>query len=191
MGTRIAPWAMVALVVTVGHATAGLLPANFAMTAEGGDKYRYTYGVKLQSGGILQSGDYFTIIDFDGFVNGSNTQSAGFSFSSSMSGPTPAGLSPTDDPHIPNLTWTYSGNDSTGPLELGSFTAVSNLNTTGDSAFAAQSHRLVGEQLETDVTQKNVPIPAPCHELPEPSSWVMLAAGIPVVLTFRRLCRRV
>jgi hypothetical protein len=187
MGYR---FGLLALLMTVGHAAAGLVPVNFAFNDEGGDKYRYTYGVQLQSGSVHKSGDYFTIYDFDGFVPGSNTQPAGFTFSAPMTGPKTVA---NDNPNIPNATWTYTGSDMVGPNDLGNFSAVSKYNTTANDTFAGETHRQSDGQIDPTATDRQMPVPAmvncDVHMVPEPSSIYLFAAAIPVVFGVRRFGR--
>jgi len=187
MGYRFALFALIALLMSVGHSTAGLLPTNFAFNDEGGDKLRYTYGVQLRNDSVLKSGDYITIYDFDGFVPGTNTQTAGFTFSAPMTGPKAVA---NDNANIPNLTWTYTGTDMVGPTDLGSFSAVSKYNTTADSTFTGQTHQSDG-QIDMSSADRQMPAPAmtTCHMVPEPSSVYLFAAAIPVVLGLRRFRR--
>ncbi|MFO0824073.1 MAG: hypothetical protein U0792_13335 [Gemmataceae bacterium] len=120
------------LFASAEQATAGLVPIQVSVTPDAG-MYRYTYAVKLPTDAVLRPGDYFTIYDFDGFVPGSATASgsaysSNWTFSSNPVGPTPAGVGPTDNPSITNLTWTYNGpqigeNSSLG-LELLGLVAI-------------------------------------------------------------------
>ncbi len=193
MGIRIGVGTLIALTFMIGHAKAGLLPVQFAMSPEGADSYRYTYSVRLQSDSVLKPGDYFTIFDFDGLAGSSNTQPAGFNFSSSATGVTPSHLSPDDDPQLSNLTWTYTGAEAVGPGNLGDFTAVSRFKTTATDSFTGQTHRESDGLLDGNVTVTKVPVPSmpTCHQVSEPGTWLLIALGIPLAIGFRLLRRRV
>jgi hypothetical protein len=188
MVRRIGVIAVVAIAAMGGQAAAGLLPAYMGMTPEG-DNYRYTYSVQLQSGSVLKSGDYFTIFDFAGMVGGTNTQPAGFKFSTVVTGPTPEFVNPADDAMTANATWTYTGSETIGPSELGEFSLVSRYDMTNNDSFAAQTHRQDGLP-NGNVTDTNVPVPTCYQHVPEPSTLIMVIAGVPLALGLRRMRRR-
>jgi hypothetical protein len=171
-----------------GHAAAGLLPVHVEVTPAGAD-YRYTYSIQLQSGAVLQSGDYFTIFDFAGLVPTPVAQSIGFGYGTATAGPVPSRLNPLDDAGVANLTWTYQGETKTGPLDLGDFSAVSHYGHTTDGAFAAQTHRQVDGHVNANVTDTRVPVPM-APGVPEPSSLVLVMLGLPLALALSRLARR-
>lgn len=178
-----------ALMLFAGKTHAGLLPASTVSAV--GENFRHEYDIGLESGSMLKPGDYFTIYDFAGFVGDTNQQPAGFTFSSSNSGPTPSGVLPSDDGGVSNLTWTYTGGETIGPADLGKFSAVSHYGQTAEDSFSGLSHRTVGGHLNSNITDTEVPVPvAPdmCHHhVPEPSTLVLLAAGLPVMLGMRKL----
>jgi hypothetical protein len=190
MGFRFGLFAFAAVMMAVGHAAAGLVPVNFGFNDDGGDKYRYSYGVQLQPGSTLKSGDYITIYDFQGLVPGSNTQPAGFTFSAPMTGPKTVA---NDNASIPNLTWTYTGSDLNGPVNLGSFSAVSNYNTTADDVFTGQTHNQSDGKIDATQADRTMPVPSMtnCHmpSVPEPSSIYLFAAAVPFVYGLRRFRR--
>lgn len=108
-----------------GSAQAGLLPLT-ATAVPDGDAYRYTYGVMLTSNSTLQAGDNFVIYDFNGFLDGSNTQPVGFDFTAMNLGGNLGRTVPNDNPEMPNLIWTYTGDTPlVGQIGLGNFTALS------------------------------------------------------------------
>ena len=108
-----------------GSAQAGLLPLTATAVPDGED-YRYTYGVMLTSNSTLQKGDNFVIYDFNGLVDRSNSQPAGFEFSAMNLGGNPGRTVPNDNPDMPNLVWTYTGDTPlVGQIGLGNFTAMS------------------------------------------------------------------
>ncbi|MCE9530495.1 MAG: PEP-CTERM sorting domain-containing protein [Planctomycetes bacterium] len=166
---------------------AGLLPINVNTTKEG-DNYRYSYGVVLTSDSILRNGDYFTIYDFDGMVANSNSQPAGFTFSSENTGPTPTGILPVDSPSISNATWTYTGPDTlVGQSGIGNFVVESQYGSTVDGLFTAQTHRQVDGKTDANITETEVPVPT---GVPEPASLALIGIGVPIATLFRYLRRR-
>jgi hypothetical protein len=174
--------------MAAGEASAGLLPVHVGVTPEGRD-FRYAYSIQLQSGAVLQPGDYFTIFDFAGLLPNHQAQPVGFDYASSPTGPTPARLNPVDDAGLANLTWTYSGATISGPLDLGAFSAVSQYGETTDGAFTGQTHRQVDGHLNGNITDTRVPVPV-APGVPEPSSWILVIAGLPVLIGLNWLRRQ-
>ncbi len=185
-------WGAVVLLLAVESAQGGLLPVHVGVAREGTD-YRYTYSVMLESDTVLKPGDYFTVYDFAGLVNGANLGPANFAYSTSNSGPTPTGVLPSDDPNVANLTWTYTGAQSAvGQLALGDFSAKSRYGSTRDDSFTGQTHRTVDGHLNSNITDTQVPVPTAHHcGVPEPTSIALLALGIPFALGARALRRRI
>jgi len=183
MGKRF--WLGVLLLLALtGQAAAGLLPVHCNVTPEGAD-FRYTYSIQLQSGAVMQPGDYFTIFDFAGLTPSPVAQPAGFDYATANSGPVPAKLDPVDDGGVANLTWTYHGDPLTGPAALGEFSAVSQFGQQTDGDFAAQTHRQVDGHVNANVTDTRVPVPAP-PGVPEPSSFLLVLLGLPLALLLVR-----
>jgi hypothetical protein len=189
-----------------GSAQAGLLPLT-ATAVPDGSNFRYTYGVMLTSNSTLQNGDQFVIYDFNGLVPGSATQPTGFSFSTANTGGNPGRTVPNDNPEMPNLVWTYTGDTPlVGQIGLGNFTALSTkpeASVTTDFVSRTQVEDPNGEIRDednithtkapsgTDVQPPPVVDPPPVVEppagVPEPSSLILLAAGLPLVAGARAL----
>lgn len=175
--------------MSVGAVQAGLLPTEVTHHAEG-SAYRFSYGVTLTSDLELHPGDFFTIYDFAGFVPGSNSQPANFTFSSALMGPTPNNLAPSDDPSVVNLTWTYNGPVTTvGQEMLGNFTALSVYGNTQEDSFTARTHRVLGGSVDANITDTTVPVPCG-PQVPEPTSLLLIAAGVPFCAAARWMKKR-
>lgn len=200
-----------------GPAQAGLLPLT-ATAVPDGDNYRYTYGVMLTSNSTLQPGDQFVIFDFNGYVAGSNNQPLGFSFSSMNTGGNLGRTVPNDNPEMPNLVWTYTGDTPlVGQIGLGNFSALSvypEASVTTDFVSRTQVEDPNGEIRDEDnITQTKAPsgtdiVPPPPVDppvdspppvdpsvdppagVPEPSSMILLAAGLPLVAGARAVRNR-
>ena len=138
--------------------------------------------------------DFFTIYDFVGFIPGSNTQPANWSFQSLDEGTTPGSVLPGDDPEIPNLTWWWTGPKVTGPVEvangLGLFTAKSIYGVVhlGDFAADATKHDPVNVNIDGMVQQTVGSVSVPT--VPEPSTFVLLGAGLIGAVAMRRRARK-
>ena len=184
-------------------AHAGLLPLSATVTPDG-DNYRYTYGVMLTSNSTLQNGDQFVIYDFNGLVASSNSQPGGFSFSTTNLGGNPGRTVPNDNPAMPNLVWTYTGDTPlVGQIGLGNFAALSTLPESNVSTdFVSRTHvedpsgdvraedNITGTKAPsgTDIQPPPIdPVDPPVSGVPEPSSLILLAAGAPLLLGARYL----
>ena len=131
------------------------------VTAIGGD-FAWNYTVTLTQDENALTTDFFTIYDFGGFVPGQNSQPTGWTFTASLLGTTPTNVTPTDDPTLWNLTWTYTGDTLNGPQTLGLFTAVSDTNLAQTGQFASQATRAVGDLAGTKIDNiGNVAVPVP------------------------------
>jgi len=168
------------IVLGAGQVKAGLLPVSSAV-APSGSQFTYTYGVVLTSDSVLKSGDFFTIYDVNGLVAGSNQQPAGFTFSSSNVGPTPVGTTPTDNPNIANVTWTYTGPTViAGQVGLGNFMFNSTIGATTTGFFTGLTQREVDGKNDANITTTTVPVPVSAG-IPEPASLALAAIGLPLV----------
>ena len=188
---RLTPLLATALALGLAaEARAGLLPTSVTVVPEAGN-FRWTYAVVLPTDMQLQSHDYFTIYDFAGRVPGGELVPDGWALSVAVGGGTPDRLNPSDDPGVPNLTWTYTGPTVvTGQLGLGNFWAVSSLGEDRGQpgAFASQTHRTTDGLGERNLTETLVPAgpsggpPA----APEPGTLILAGLGLPIAGLLRR-----
>jgi len=175
-------------------ARAGLVPVQVSVVPDGG-MYRFTYAIVLPTDSVLRPGDYFTIYDFDGFVDGSqmasgSAYSPNWTFSASKTGPTPSGVAPDDNPDITNLTWKYTGAEINidASVGLGNFWALSLYPDTTDSWFTASTGTSSGVP-DHNVTPTIVPVPkapgTPPPGVPEPTTLALAGLGLPFLVAFR------
>jgi hypothetical protein len=174
-------------------ASAGIIPASVTVTPEAGN-FRWTYAIVLPTDMKLQAGDYFTIYDFGGLVPNSNVQPANWAFSTTNSGPVPPGLSPSDNPSLPNLTWTYNGATiPSGQIGLGNFWAVSTNSTSVTVAFTAQNPQASTGQSDRNIVDTLAPAPGsvtPPSGVPEPTTLALAALGLPLMGAARLIRRK-
>lgn len=178
--------ATLVVLLVAAPAQAGLLPVRVSVTPEGTD-FRWTYAILLQDGSQLQAGDYFTIYDFGGYLDGTNSQPDGWTFSSANVGTTPDRLNPDDDASLPNLTFTYSGSTIDGWDGLGNFWVLSQYQDTADEHFTAQTHRTQDGMPDSNITETLVPVPVgPQPTVPEPATLALAGLGLPFIALARR-----
>ncbi len=171
---------IVALIALIGVAAlrADIIP-SFAGTSPGsGTNTVWNYSINITSDQQVTTGDFFTIYDFGPFILGSNTQPSGWTFSSSLSTPPPAGTNPPDNPTLANLTWTYTGSATipTG-TNLGGFSVTQatslfqEVPPTKNGYFAAQGTRISSQGTKINNVGQ-IPVPVP---IPEPTTLSLLA----------------
>ena len=156
------------------------------VTPVGGGDFSWNYSATLTQDENVVRHDFFTIYDFGSIAPGSNTQPTGWTFSQALIGPTAALTSPTDNPSILNLTWTYTGTTPiNGSAALGVFSVITGTDQLKTGQFTAQATRNSGPDAGTKISNVgNVAVP-----VPEPSALfpiLSLCAAIGVDRFFRR-----
>jgi hypothetical protein len=175
--------------MVASSAQAGLLPTQVTVVPDGGN-FRWTYAIVLPTDMQLQAGNYFTIYDFNGYVDGS-IAGANSDWTATVvnSGVTPALVNPNDDPNTPNLVFTYTGATiPAGQLGLGNFVALSTFSQKTESDFAAETFRSSDGLKDSNITTTDVPV-GQLSNVPEPATLALAALGLPM-LGLARLRRK-
>jgi hypothetical protein len=165
-------------------ARADIIPTLDSITGSS-PNFTWNYSANVTVDQTVNSGDFFTIYDFSSIMPTTTTQPSGWTFSTALVGPTAALTSPTDDPTLWNLTWTYSGAPISGSAALGMFSVVTSTDQLKDGQFTAQATRNSGPNAGTKVSNigvVSVPVPEPSALFP----ILSLAAAIGVDRFFRR-----
>ncbi len=192
------------LVVAAGlavacSARADIIPTLSTVSPTSGVDFTWNYRATLTedenavSGGA-NGGDYFTIYDFGGFVLGTNSQPAGWTFTFSLVGTTPPKVLPTDDPAIYNLTWHYVGGaglpaEIAGPTSLGMFSADSTTDLLRQGQFTAEATKNTDPFARTPIDNIGsiaVPIPEMSALLPMIGICGFAAIGLASSWLWRR-----
>ena len=140
-------WAA-AVVVVVAGAAVPARAAHLSVTKieKGADgTATYTFKLKVDAGTTAEVGDFVTVYNFFGFVEGSVKAPAGWEFSSEQFGKTPALngyplVLPVDVPGTPNLTLTCKQPVKGGGGDL-TFTAKTRVTKTVTGLYTAQVTR--------------------------------------------------
>ena len=135
---------------SLASAASIIVQSDVAQSASDGTGGLYGYDVSLSAGSTIQTGDFFTLIDF-GSLFGSSAPAGWVASSPLQTTFTAPPLNtipniPFDDAGIANVTFTYTGlstiDNSTGVvnLSIGDFTATSDATLDALISFGAQDH---------------------------------------------------
>src|SRR5437899_1350441 len=89
-------------------ARADIIPTLSSVTGSS-PTFTWNYSANVTVDETVNAGNFFTIYDFSSIMPTTTTQPSGWTFSTALVGQTAALTTPTDDPSMWNLTWTYSG----------------------------------------------------------------------------------
>jgi len=184
-----------AAALLIGNAVkADIIPVfNVATPVGGGCEFSYTVSVATDS--RVNTDDYFTIYDFNGYIAGSEFAPVDWAITVQAVGITPPSQIVADNPGVVNLTFKYTGAGTIfGPATVGGTGAFG-----ADSVFCGEN---VGGQYASS-THKNNPGKADDNtpqqnqgflvtpSVPETSSLMLLVPGlVPLGMMLRRRVRK-
>jgi len=181
----------------VGNAVkADIIPVFNASTPVGGGT-EFSYNVSIASGSRVNTGDFFTIYDFNGYIAGSEFAPADWSISVQNVGVTPAGQLLIDDAGVVNITFTYSAAATLfGPINpvggIGAFGADSTsaaIHALGQ--YASQAHKNNPGKPDDNTFQSNQGFVVTPARVPETSALMLMVPGlVPLGIMLRRRARK-
>jgi hypothetical protein len=198
----VAALAGVALLMGTTESRAGYAASlvGGAPTAAGGGLWEYDYSVSvtLNSGEVVNPGDFFRIYDFNGYVSAGTVAKplpANWAVSSTNTVdsvnnqviPPNVILQKGDDPGIKNITFSYSGAAITAGGNLGTFAIISTIGpTTTLKDFVGQTTNTTTSAPTPIGTILQIGVP-----VPEPTSLISVGIGaILFGIGFGRRARR-
>jgi hypothetical protein len=185
-----------AAALLIGNAVqADIIPVfNVATPVGGGTEFSYNVSVAADS--RVNTGDYFTIYDFNGYIAGSEFAPVDWTISVQALGITPASQIVLDNPGVVNLTFTYAGAGTIfGPVDpvggVGAFGADSVLSgeQTGGQ-YSSSTHKNNPGKTDDNTPQQNQGFTV-TPAVPETSSLMLLVPGlVPLGMMLRRRARK-
>lgn len=159
---------LVALGTSICVAYGDIIPTLSSVTGSS-PNFTWNYSANVTVNETINHGDFFTIYDFSSIMPTTTTQPTGWTFSTALVGPTPGLVTPTDNPNLWNLTWTYTGTTAIpGAAALGVFSAVTNTDQMKTGQFTAEATRSndpQGTKID-NIGQVSVPVPESTSLLP-------------------------
>jgi len=178
----------IVLILIAGCIFSDLASASISVVLDGtpvfnGTDFTWTYSADLGSeeviGGSVLS--YFTIYDFVG-LDSVVSAPTGWTYSEQLTGVTPSGVVPSDNPGIENITFDYIGAEVDGSQSLGDFVLTSSdgaLNTNGNFSFQTGSNEIETKFQAPDesIDQGIGRVTVPTAITPEPKLGSLIALG--------------
>ncbi len=150
---------------------------NSSVVAEGAN-WRWHYTAQSTAIETIESGHFFRIYDFAGYVPDSIIAPEGWTASTALSNPTPPPnvlINLGDDSEITNLIFTYTGFAIPGQATIIGFSALSTSSTSRQKNFVGRNLDAIGVAYVDSVGEVAVPTAAP---VPEPASLILTGLGI-------------
>ena len=181
---------MVTLVVLLNVPVASAtLIVNLDSVIPFGLNYTFLYSVTIPAGELVRENgqSFFTIYDFPGLVTVSSP--ANWRAGSQFLGDTPAGLTPTDDLAIKNVTFEYDpsgglggpSGDTLGPATFTGFITRSLYGNVATGQYSWQNLRIFAETggvlAQRNLSQTSIPTSG-ASSVPEPSSMILVGTGL-------------
>lgn len=175
---------------------ADIIPLFNVVVDNGDGTCTFSYNVEVSGGTRVNTGDFFTIYDFNGYIAGSAFAPADWAISENLVGITPPSQLVVDSGSTINLTFTYTGAGTIfGPAfpvgGVGAFGADSKFcNPKLGGQYASSAHKNNPGKADDNSLQENngfVVTPA----VPETSSFALLLPGlVPLGIMIRRRARK-
>ncbi|MBC8108031.1 MAG: hypothetical protein H7Z14_15695 [Anaerolineae bacterium] len=184
-------WAGLSILLMSGAANASFVPV-FSNTAPGpATNTTFNYALVFNTAQVsgqaferLDSGDFVTIYDIPGFV--SATAPPLFTVATQLLGVNGFGTAPSDDPVLPNVTFTYTGSSLTTNTTFVGGAIVSNFSGTGVDNFTSEDTHNLAPLAGQPIGQIGfVTVPAGGGVVPEPSILGLGAFGALTLLRRR------
>jgi hypothetical protein len=185
----------VMMCLTLAPVQANILVTFVSTTSCGAGCFTWTYNATMSAGEETSETDnggpfntFFTLYDIAGLLGGITnpaTDPTHWSNSTQTVGITPAGIAPTDNPTVPNITWTYIPTSQvTGNVDLGNFSFNSSLGTS--SVFISYTQQDTKDNpghTDDDVRVAGLSqvIGPTTSSIPEPTSVLLLGTLLSLV----------
>lgn len=193
-----------AAALLIGNAVRADIVPTFNVATPVGGGFEFSYSIDISGGSKITNdansfgtgASYFTIYDFNGYVAGSAFAPADWDISVQNTGITPSGQLLPDDAGIVNITFTYTGATTVGPVThfegTGVFGAVStNGATKPGGRYTTHTIKNNPGHFDNNTDQQNQGFLVTPAAVPESSSLMLLLPGlVPLGVMIRRRARK-
>lgn len=166
---------------------ADIIPSLDSVTGSS-PNFSWNYTANVTVNETINTGDFFTIYDFSSIMPTTHSEPTGWTFSTALLGPTAPLTTPTDNPSLWNITWTYSAaTPIVGSAALGTFSVVTGTDQLKTGQFSAEATRSAGLP---EAGSKISNIGAVTVPVPESSALLPIVAVCAAALLFARFRRQ-
>lgn len=176
---------------------ADIIPVFNVATPLGGGITEFSYSVEIPANTRVNTGDYFTIYDFNGYVAGSAFAPVDWDIHIQATGIDVPGQSGITDTSVENITFEYVGAATIfGPVNPVGGVGAFGANTTstgikGLGQYAGFSHKQNPGSPDNNTDQGNQGFLVTPSAVPETSSLMLLVPGlVPLGIMLRRRIRK-